>query len=329
MIPESKQAAVARALRTALGANSADTISLMTGGLSSALVYRIGVGGMDYLLRVIMRADAFNDPPRQYLCMRKAAEAGIAPRVWYASDEDAVSITDFVVQRPRQADTIVRDLAVMTGRIHGLKGFPGLVDYLDGVDGFIGRFQASGLLPAVATEEHFRFYAEIQRCYPRYETDLVASHNDLNPNNILFDGARLWIVDWEAAFANDRYVDLAAVGNTFARTPEQEDELLGTYFGAGLNEYRRARWFLMRQVCHMFYAMCFFAMASASKPEGVVMKAGMEAPDLREFYLAFLGGAVRLDGFEGQLLYGKVLMRESLRMMKLARYEESLRMMSR
>ena len=79
----------------------------------------------------------------------------------------------------------------------------------------------------------------------------------------------------------------------------------------------------------MFYAMCFFALAAASKPEGQAVNVGMEAPDVREFYLSFMSGAFRLDGFEGQLSYGKVLMKECLSMMKLARYDESLLMMGR
>jgi len=31
----------------------------------------------------------------------------------------------------------------------------------------------------------------------------VSSHNDLNINNVLYDGQRVWISDWEAAFPID------------------------------------------------------------------------------------------------------------------------------
>src|ERR1022692_2472698 len=37
------------------------------------------------------------------------------------------------------------------------------------------------------------------------ESNWVSSHNDLTPENSLFDGDRGWLVDWEAAFLNDRY----------------------------------------------------------------------------------------------------------------------------
>lgn len=35
----------------------------------------------------------------------------------------------------------------------------------------------------------------------------------MKPENILFDGVRSRLVDWEAASLNDRYTDLAVVAN--------------------------------------------------------------------------------------------------------------------
>jgi thiamine kinase-like enzyme len=59
-------------------------------------------------------------------------------------------------------------------------------------------------------------------------------------------------VDWEAAFLNDRYSDLAVMAN-FVVTNDAEEELyLQTYFGEEAGEYRLARFYLMRQVVHMF-----------------------------------------------------------------------------
>jgi hypothetical protein len=65
---------------------------------------------------------------------------------------------------------------------------------------------------------------------PRYDLEIVSRHNDLNPNDILFDGARVWIVDWEGAFAADHYVDLAALANFM--TPADLMPLRTIYFAA-------------------------------------------------------------------------------------------------
>ena len=61
MIPVEKSAAVARGLREAFGVTEFDEIDLLTKGQTSALVFRIVVGGAPYLLRIIMRSD---DPSR-------------------------------------------------------------------------------------------------------------------------------------------------------------------------------------------------------------------------------------------------------------------------
>jgi hypothetical protein len=326
MIPESKVAGVDRGLRQAFGVPAFETIQLLTGGLSSALVYRMVVDGKPYLLRIVMRADGFNDPARQYICMRLAADAGLAPRVWYSNAEDAVSITDFVPAAPLPPDPVPALVKMIQG-IHALPPFPKLVSYLDGMDFLIRRFHESGLLPAAVTEEHFRYYAEIQKTYPRHDADLVSSHNDLNPNNVLFDGQRLWAVGWEAAFLNDRYVDLAIVANMFFVSEEREDWFLREYFGESPDDYKRARFLLMRQVCRIFYALAFLNLATASRVDGAPVDTGMETPPLREIFAGIGSGKVALGSHEGQLMFGKAMLNAALSAMKSLRFSRSLELM--
>ena len=71
MIPDSKREAVRRALARVFGAPDVDDITPLTGGLSTALVFRIVVRGEAYLLRLVMPgAPAGGDPARQFACMR-------------------------------------------------------------------------------------------------------------------------------------------------------------------------------------------------------------------------------------------------------------------
>jgi thiamine kinase-like enzyme len=80
------------------------------------------------------------------------------------------------------------------------------------VNGYFGRLAKS--LQKSLTKELPERYSRVAHVYPRHdESNWVSSHNDLKPENILFDGNRVWLVDWEAAFLNDRYVDLAVVAN--------------------------------------------------------------------------------------------------------------------
>ena len=101
------------------------------------------------------------------------------------------------------------------------------------VDGFIQKVQAANVLPKAESDELFARYAQLAAVYPHHDAEMVSSHNDLfKPDNILFDGQRVWLVDWEAAFLNDRYADLAVVANQVVTNDEEEMIYLQEYFGA-------------------------------------------------------------------------------------------------
>jgi aminoglycoside phosphotransferase (APT) family kinase protein len=321
MIPEAKNAAVTRALREAFGVSEFDDIRILTNGLSSALVFRIVVRGTPYLLRIITRTDAMSDPTRQFACMKTAAAAGLAPRVWYTSTEDRISITDFVDAQPFPLQEALVRLPATIRALHALPPFPRVVNYLDAVDGFIQKFQAAKILPESETKELFERYARLASTYPRHDSELVASHNDLKPENILFDGSRVWLVDWEAAFLNDRYFDLAMVANFVVTNDTEEDAFLRTYFGEPVSEYKLARFYLMRQVAHMSYAMVFMRLGSGGKP----IESNTKAPGFRDLHNRIWAGEVSLATDEPKLQYANVHINQLLQNMRTPRFQDSLR----
>src|SRR5512140_328958 len=99
MIPETKQPVVAHALQEAFGVNEIEELQPLSGGLSSALAFKIVVRKNPYLLK-IMRTEVISDPKNEFACIQSAADAGIAPRIWFASVEDRIMITDFVEAKP-------------------------------------------------------------------------------------------------------------------------------------------------------------------------------------------------------------------------------------
>ena len=46
---------------------------------------------------------------------------------------------------------------------------------------------------------------------PVCERPIVLSHNDVNPTNLVHDGERLLLLDWETAGPNEPFYDLAAI----------------------------------------------------------------------------------------------------------------------
>lgn len=327
-IPEAKRPAVDRALSAAFGTTEMDSVRPLTGGLSGASIYRIRVGGIAYLLRIEGARDAFRDPGRWYCCMAAAAAAFLAPRVRYADAADGVAIMDFIEEqslvldyRGTRADLIV-EAAQSIRALHETPAFPPLIDYMDGMDGLIGVFQASGLIAPAAVEELFARYAVLRAGYRTAEGDRVSSHNDLNPRNILYDGARLWLVDWESSFLADRYVDLATLANVFAHTPEEEALLARTYFGEAPTAERQARLYLMRQINQVFYGVILLNGVAAERPD--LRETSLEAPSLAEIHQALGTGDFVLESWRGRLAYGKARLNAALDGLRSARFPEAL-----
>jgi aminoglycoside phosphotransferase (APT) family kinase protein len=324
MIPEEKQLAVTRALREAFGTEAFEDIRPLTDGMSSALVFRIVVRETPYLLRVITRTGAMGDPTRQYACMRAGAEAGIAPRIRYASVEDRVMISDFIDPKPFPHDIALR-IAPLLRRLHALPQFPKAVDYFAVINGFVRRFQTAKILPESKTEELFNSYGELAKIYPHNETELVACHNDLKPQNILFDGERIWLVDWEAAFLNDRYLDLAVVANFFVKDAAGEQEYLHAYFGEPAGDYRSARFCLMRQAAHVVYATCFMVLAHDA---GYAADPRMQVPEFDDFHRRIIAGEIDLMKPEAKSQYGMVHLNRALENLRTRRFKDAMTLVS-
>ena len=193
------------------------------------------------------------------------------------------------------------------------------------LDGFLQKFQAANILPKAESEEFFARYAEMAAVYPHDDAEMVSSHNDLfKPDNILFDGQRVWLVDWEAAFLNDRYADLAVVANQVVTNDEEEMVYLQEYFGAAPDQYQLARFHLMQQIAHLFYTMAFLFQGSSGKPidwSGTV-------PEFRDYHRRMWAGEVDLADKDVKIVYGRVHWERLLQNVRQARYNEALRIVS-
>jgi len=344
MIPEEHTDAVTRGLREAFGVTAIDDISRLTGGHTSSLVYRLIVGGSPYVLKIITRPD---DPTRHYTSMRIAAEAGVAPRVWYTNIEDKICITDFVNVVPLPMSRALAAFPALLRTLHALPPFARapfnttctfLLNKGPMLDGFLEKCRTANILPQAEIEECFTRYAELAAVYPYDDEEMVSSHNDvLKPDNFLFDGQRVWLADWEATFLNDRYADLAVAANLVVGNDEEEAAYLREYFATEPDHYQRARFHLMQQLSHVFYAMAFLFMSSSggwtmaqrfrSSPDPAGPIDGT-VPDYAEFRRRVWAREVDLADNDVKLMYGMVHWRRLSHSVGQPRYREALRIVA-
>jgi thiamine kinase-like enzyme len=331
MIPPEKREAVNRGLSEAFGTTEIEEIRTIK-DLAASLVFRIVVGGAPFLLKISSRT---SDPARHYASMRAAAEAGVAPRVWYSSVEDHVSIEDFLETKPLPESEALIRLPALLRTLHSLPPFGKnpfntsctcLINPGPLLNGFLEKFQAANILPKAESEEFFARYAQLAAVYPHDDVNMVSSHNDLfKPDNILFDGQRVWLVDWEAAFLNDRYADLAVVANQIVTNDEEEAVFLQRYFGTAPDEYQLARFHLMRQMAHLFYTLAFLFQGWSGKP----IDWNETVPEFRDYRRRMWAGEIDLTDKDVKIVYGRVHWERLLQNVRQARYNESLRIVSK
>lgn len=85
----------------------------------------------------------------------------------------------------------------------------------------------------------------------RYPTEYVLCHNDLNSQNILFsDDVKL--IDWEFAFVNDKYFDLASFCVEFYLDEDEEKYFLEAYFSSP-NEIKKEK---LKAYKSIYIALC-------------------------------------------------------------------------
>ena len=81
-----------------------------------------------------------------------------------------------------------------------------------------------------------------------FKKELVFSHNDLNPGNIIFNKG-VKFIDWEYSSVNDKYYDLANILIEFNLDDEEEENLLLSYFDSLTCDYDKLKVYKIVYVC--------------------------------------------------------------------------------
>jgi len=240
------------------GRQTIEAMQPISGGVSGALILRFRVHGQPYVLRLEPERIALHDRRRHFECMASAAEAGAAPRVHFTDAAHGVAIMDCVVARPLaeypggQAN-LARELGTLVARVQSSKPFPAVGLYPQIIGTMLTTLNSSGLFAPHWLDPHADGLARIQIRLQWNSSSLVPAHNDPNPRNILFDGKRLWLIDWELAFQNDPLVDVAILSAELAESRALEDALLAAAFGKPANRETRARLAIIRLLTRLFY----------------------------------------------------------------------------
>jgi aminoglycoside phosphotransferase (APT) family kinase protein len=170
----------------------------------------------------------------------------------------------------------------------------------------------SGLpLPGFVSEAVERLLAEEA---PPSDRAPVLSHNDVNPTNLIHDGQRVLLLDWDSAGPNDPFYDLASI-SVFLRMDEPTClALLQAHEGAPVSGLP-ARFRYDRRLVSALCGSIFLHLAQRSGHGGATAQDSLDStPDLAAFYQSLRSGALRLGSAEGQWGFGLALIKGSLQL---------------
>lgn len=283
-------------------------------GLSGAGVYAVTTDRGEYFLRVQSAAANHAAWAQQLIVLRRASDAGIAPPIVHVDERARAVVSTRIggvplaqaAGDPRQRDAAVAGVIGQLRALHALDRSD--VQELDGV--------------AYARSE---WHAQRQRAgFPSWVGDLapaldeiaelltkdsrrVVSHNDVNPGNVLWDGRKAWLIDWEVAALAHPYYDIATLTTFLNLDIEPAMGLLALQEQEWLDDGDRATFAALRRLVAIALGCTFFRLASEIGED--IVPSRDAAPTLADVYAGMRAGTLDLQSARGQVAFGLAFLR--------------------
>lgn len=294
------------------------TIVAIAAGLSGAGVYRIGAAGKGYVLKIAPPREPVDAWRTRSDILRAAADAGVAPRVVHVDESRRAVVTELVVDRsffgwlatPATRATAIDSLGATLRRVHDLAIPAGAVGrepraFLETVWTGLSGFA----LPAWIGDA---VRAALAQPPPPADRPAVLSHNDVNPSNLVYDGERIVLLDWDTAGANDPFYDLAAVAVFFRMDDATCAQLIAAHDAAAPAAELPARFIYMRGMIAALCGTLFLHIARGGGHQGARGDETLElAPTLATVYERMRAGAINARTPDGQWQFAQALLKAS------------------
>ncbi len=284
-------------------------------GLSGATVYDVATDSGDFVVRVLGETDRAQWH-RYITPLRVVSDAGIAPPLaWVDEGERATVSPKIAGQLPAAlADPAVRPRAIASvvdalARLHRLPTDAFVpADPISATRALWREQSAKPGFPAWASPA----VALIDRAATLLDEDprRVPSHNDMNPTNVLWDGARAWLVDWDASGLMHPYYDLAVLSMFLRLDDTVALDLLAQQEGTRMSEQQAEIFRALRRLGAILCGTMFFRLAGDLV--SVVPPRLGDTPSLLQFYARLFTGELALRSPVGQATFGAAMLKEAI-----------------
>lgn len=310
LLPKERIENIVNALDQTFGSKDFSKLTPLKNGYSESQMFLFEMKEIPYVLRIMSFEQPLEDRQTQIDCAVAVSQIGIGPTYYYANASTGIIIMEYIHNIPFSKSDILKHMPVLLKKLHTETIFPApyapIFPYIHNLMGDVLAFPApekvQEFLKSIST-----IISILKNASPSTNSS-GSCHNDLNPDNILFDGNRFYLVDFEAAGTEDPFFDLATACMQMMLTPSEEEMFLKSYLKQQPLPEEMKKLSLMKQVSYAFYALHFFKFAYE---EGVMAITG-SIPTFSQWNEGMDNGTFELQTPQGFLLYATVLMEESL-----------------
>jgi thiamine kinase-like enzyme len=214
------------------------SVEPLTGGITN-LNFRVEVDGGTFVARIssLEARQLGVKRRREHAATVSAWLAGVAPEVVYWSEKRGILVTRFVPGETLEVEQEigperVRRIVASMRLYHAGRPYVGPTSPFVTVRAWTAAARRRGAALPVDIEALLAALRPIRRALVARPVLAVPCHNDLWGPNLVDDGERVTVLDWEYAGMGDPFYDLASLAIHHSDGEDWDRQLLASYAGA-------------------------------------------------------------------------------------------------
>lgn len=188
--------------------------------------YLLKTSKKEYLIRVFKSDSTVNISREfEYKIQKKAYKKNIAAKPILLDEKNKLIICDFLKGKHKYKlkNKDIKELVKTIKKLHKIQTSQKTYDFKKDLK------QYKKLLKDETSIKSIKICKKELKKVNLYKKEIVTTHHDLNPKNILFYKNRIKFIDWEYAGTNDLFFDLATICFEFKLNKKEKRIVLKSY----------------------------------------------------------------------------------------------------
>ena len=226
------------------------TVTELVGGLTNTN-YKVVTAAGAFVVRISSKDAGLLaiDRENEYLNTVSAAEAGVGAAVVGYVPERSLMVLEFIEGETQSAEDLRRGdkiemVAHACRRLHGSARFRDDFNMFDIQRRYLALVQERGFKLPDRYLEFEPAVREIERAMAVRDEGTVPCNNDLLPANLIDDGERIWLIDYELSGNNDACFELGNIAAEAQLSADALEELVTAYYGRPRRSKTARAWLL-------------------------------------------------------------------------------------